>query len=459
MKKLKHKLTFSFILFSLGIIILISISANIFVKKNFNNYIQDRLEKRKTDVVKDIDNVITKGNLEGASIENIGINALENGLIIKLSDDSGKVIWDARTHNNGMCEDMLSKMILNMNKINPGLKGNYTVEKYDFKLSDTKKAYLEIGYYGPYYYSEPDIVFFKTLNSILIIVAIVALGLSIIVGIIIATSISEPLFRVVKATNLIARGNYKNKINEKTNVEEVEEIIDSVNKLANILENQEKMRKVLTKDISHELRTPLTTMQVQLEALVDGVWEPTEERLKSIYEETQRLSRLVGYLENLSRYESDNLVLNKSMVDISELISTIMVNFEKQLLDKNIEYESNLNRFVANVDKDKLSQALINIISNGIKYTQIGGKININCIEMENEFVIVVKDSGIGISEENLSYIFERFYRADESRARATGGSGIGLTIAKAIIEAQDGEISVKSKVDGGTEFTIKLPK
>ena len=264
---------------------------------------------------------------------------------------------------------------------------------------------------------------------------------------------------VVNATNLIADGDYSNKVNVKSKIEEINNMINSVNKLANNLEEQENLRKILTRDISHELRTPLTTISVQVEALIDGIWEPTEERLKSIYDEIERLTRLVGSLEKLSTYEEDNFLINKESVDIKDLINTLIINFEKQLLDKKIELILNLNSITIYCDKDKISQAIINILSNSIKYSNEGGKIYINTFDDKEYNYISIKDTGIGIDKNNIKYIFERFYRVDKSRDRKSGGIGVGLTIAKTIVEKHSGTIIVKSKVNCGSEFIIKLSK
>jgi len=429
------------------------------MKKNFNRYLEDIIRGREKSLIKDVSNTYKNGQWDNKNIENIGIEAINNGFIISIKDISDNVIWSAKTHNSSMCEAMMSRMGYNMSIVNPGYKGDYTEEVYNLKIDEKYAGILEIGYYGPLYYNDSDVIFFKTLDNILIFVGIFSLGISIFIGILISTSISKPIGSVVKATNSIVTGKYKNKIKEESNIKEINEMISSVNTLAFSLDEEEKIRKTMTKDISHELRTPLTTMQGQLEALIDGIWEPTEERLQRIHEEVRRLSRLVGSLEHLSRYESEDLILNKNEVDIKELVEMILINFEKELHDKNISVNNKLETFIINVDRDKITQGLINIISNGIKYTEQGGIIEITCDEGKNIAIIHIRDSGIGISKEHLPYIFQRFYRADESRTRVTGGAGIGLTISKAIIEAHGGNIKVKSEVNEGTEFIIELPK
>jgi two-component system sensor histidine kinase BaeS len=457
--KLKHRLTLSFVLFSMTIIFLISFVSHIFMKKNFNIYLEDIIEERKKVLIKDINNTYEGGHWNKNDIESIGLKAINNGFIINIKDVSGNAIWSARTHNSSMCESMMDKMGYNMGIVNPGYKGDYTEEAYNLKIDNNTTGILEIGYYGPLYYNDSDVFFFKTLDNILIFVGIFSLVISILIGVLISTSISKPIGSVVKTTNFIATGKYKNRIEEESNIKEIKEMINSVNTLATSLDEEEKIRKTLTKDISHELRTPLTTMQGQLEALIDGIWEPTEARLQSIHEEVQRLGRLVGSLENLSRYESEDLILNKSEVNIKDLIEIVLINFEKQLHDKDINVTSELDNPIVIADKDKIIQALVNIISNNIKYTEQGGKIKVVCHNGEKKAIINIRDNGIGISKEHLPYIFQRFYRADESRARATGGAGIGLTISKAILEAHGGNIKVESKLNEGTKFIIEIPK
>lgn len=458
MNKLKHRLTLIFILFSLVIIFLIGILANISIKSNFNKYIEDSIDKRKDEIVKSIENNYKSEEWNKDNINTIGLDSIENGLIIKIKDNNGNVIWNAREINNLLCESVLKKIRSNTNKINPRLKEGNTIDNINLTKDNRDIGTLSIEYIGPFYYNESDLIFFETLNRVLIIVGGLAIIISVIIGFSISHNISKPVLKVIKATNLIAEGNYSHKINVKNNIREMNQMINSVNKLADNLEEQDKLRKILTRDISHELRTPLTTIQIQVEALIDGVLEPSEERLKSIFDEIQRLNRLVESLEKLARYESDSLVLNKEKTNIKDLIETLLVNFEKQFLDKNIKIELNLEDIICDIDKDKISQAIINIISNSIKYTVEQGYIEISDYRDKSKTYISIKDNGIGIDEKNIKYIFERFYRADESRTRSSGGVGVGLTISKAIVEAHGGDIKVKSKINKGSEFVIEIP-
>ncbi|MEG1482192.1 sensor histidine kinase [Clostridium sp.] len=459
LNKLKSRLTIIFILFSLVIIVSVGIVANLSIKSNFNKYIQEGIEQRKSDVVKSIDNSYKDNKFDKDNIDLIGREAIEKGLILKIKDSNGKIIWDARDENNLLCESVLKKTRANINKINPTVNGTYTVEKFDLKVENKNIGSVEIEYIGPFYYNDSDLIFFKTLNNVLLAVGVCAIILSTIIGVSISHSISKPVLNIIHNTNLIAEGEYLNDINVKSNIEEINKMIISVNKLANNLNEQDKLRKILTRDISHELRTPLTTIQIQVEALMDGIWEPSEERLKSIYDEIERLNRLVGSLEKLSKYEEDSIILNKEEIYINELLKMLVINFEKQLFDENIKLSLDLKSIKYYCDKDRLSQAIINIISNSIKYTTFGGKINLSLDSNNKNIFIKVKDNGIGIEKSDLKYIFERFYRADKSRTRKSGGVGVGLTIAKAIVESHGGKIIVNSELGIGSEFIIQLPK
>ncbi|MEG1001806.1 sensor histidine kinase [Clostridium sp.] len=459
LNKLKSRLTIIFILFSLVIIVSVGIVANLSIKSNFNKYIQEGIEQRKSDVVKSIDNSYKDNKFDKDNIDLIGREAIEKGLILKIKDSNGKIIWDARDENNLLCESVLKKTRANINKINPTVNGTYTVEKFDLKVENKNIGSVEIEYIGPFYYNDSDLIFFKTLNNVLLAVGVCAIILSTIIGVSISHSISKPVLNIIHNTNLIAEGEYLNDINVKSNIEEINKMIISVNKLANNLNEQDKLRKILTRDISHELRTPLTTIQIQVEALMDGIWEPSEERLKSIYDEIERLNRLVGSLEKLSKYEEDSIILNKEEIYINELLKMLVINFEKQLFDENIKLSLDLKSIKYYCDKDRLSQAIINIISNSIKYTTFGGKINLSLDSNDKNIFIKVKDNGIGIEKSDLKYIFERFYRADKSRTRKSGGVGVGLTIAKAIVESHGGKIIVNSELGIGSEFIIQLPK
>jgi signal transduction histidine kinase len=257
----------------------------------------------------------------------------------------------------------------------------------------------------------------------------------------------------------MSNGDYDARMEEKTDTLELDELMRSVNQLARSLNRQEKLRKQLTADVAHELRTPLTNMATHIEAMLEGVWEPTQERLASCHEEIRRISKLVRDLENLARVESENFKLDRTQVDLLELTEKTLRHFEADIVARklNVSVEGSCPRVW--IDRNRLQQVLTNLFSNAVKYTPPNGTLRVALSDTGGSVFLVVEDNGIGISENELPFIFERFYRADKSRARSSGGSGIGLAVVKSIVTAHGGKVEVESRLNEGSRFRVILPK
>ncbi|MCX8132157.1 MAG: ATP-binding protein [Clostridia bacterium] len=457
---LRTKLSLSYIFVAIVCVALISYITNVLLEKHFKDYIIKNQERKNKEIVSMVSQQFRNNEQwDGKDIENIGINALEQGMIIKILDSKGKVVWDATIHNSGLCQQMLEHMAHNMMSRYPNWKGNYTSDQYPVLSGKNVVGKIIIGYYGPYYYTDSDLAFINTLNKLLVIVGIFSLFFSLIIGGIMARRLSTPITRVIKTAQMISKGYFNDRLTVKSNTKEIVQLTDTINNLAGTLEKQELLRKRLTADVAHELRTPLATLQSHMEAMIDGIWKPDTERLKSCHEEIMRISRMVGDLERLARFEGENLIINKEKFDLFELVGKIIKNFESDFLNKNINLILSGREDIIFADKDKISQVIVNLLSNALKYTPVGGVVEVKVKGTEDITEIVVKDNGPGIPQEDLPYIFERFYRADKSRNRLTGGSGIGLTISKTIMEAHEGSIKVKSVFGEGTEFIAALPK
>ena len=302
----------------------------------------------------------------------------------------------------------------------------------------------------------------KDMTNLIIGISLLMIIVVISISIFLSQKISKPIIVVSKMTDFIKKGGYDQTLEYESSILEIDNLINSINDLSKELYKMENMRKKLTSDISHELRTPLTSIQTHLEAMIDGIWEASPERLNSVNEEVIRLSHLVNQLKNLTKYDDEKNKLHISEVDLKQLIKNIIYNNQSSAFEKNIKIEYDLEKIIANVDKEKISQVIVNLISNAIRYTNCNcdkeGKIIIRLFKVDEFIKISVKDDGIGIPKESLDYIFERFYRVDKSRCRNTGGTGIGLTISKSIIDLHNGSIEVKSEINEGSEFIITLP-
>ena len=292
----------------------------------------------------------------------------------------------------------------------------------------------------------------------LAIVGIISIVFAAIVGIILAGKISVPVKAATRAAKDIARGNYNNRINTDICTMELSELGNAVNHMEESLDNQEMLRRRLTSDVAHELRTPVANDSSNIEAIIEGALEPTNERLSSCYNELERITGIITELEKLRQIEGENMILHIGHVDIYELAKEVKLIFENEMSKKNIRCDIIGEHIDVCVDKDKMSQVLNNLISNAVKYTDNYGNIQITVIQENENVVITVKDNGCGIDDNDIPYIFERFYRTDKSRNRSTGGAGIGLTITRAIVQLHGGTIHVESKKGVGSLFKVTIP-
>lgn len=292
----------------------------------------------------------------------------------------------------------------------------------------------------------------------LAVVGIISIVFAAIAGIILAGKISVPVKAATRAAKDIARGNYNNRINTDICTMELSELGNAVNHMAESLDNQEMLRRRLTSDVAHELRTPVANVSSNIEAIIEGVLEPTNERLSSCYNELERITGIITELEKLRQIEGENMILHIGHVDIYELAKEVKLIFENEMSKKNIRCDIIGEHIDVCVDKDKMSQVLNNLISNAVKYTDNYGNIQITVIQENENVVITVEDNGCGIDDNDIQYIFERFYRTDKSRNRSTGGAGIGLTITRAIVQLHGGTIHVGSKKGVGSLFKVTIP-
>jgi signal transduction histidine kinase len=362
-------------------------------------------------------------------------------------------------HDMSLCNQVMDTISNRMKVEYPRLDGEFTSTDYPLTNNGKSVGKVSISYFGPFFLNENDLKFLHSLNTILIIIAFIALLVSLFVGHMMAKRISRPILKTVDAAKKIADGRYEIRLEEESRIKEIKLLEGSINHLAKSLETLEKLRKQLTADVAHELRTPISILQSYIEAMSDGIWEATTERLQSCQEEVSRIGKLVGDLERLTKIESENLKLDKSEVDLYSLIEKTIKSFEAEIKDKRLKVSVGGANPVLIADYDRLKQVAVNLLSNSIKYSGTDKTIHFEIFNTRDTAGFVIRDKGTGIPKEELPYIFERFYRADKSRNRATGGSGIGLTIVKAIVEAHGGRVTVESEINEGSAFTVTLPK
>ncbi len=461
MRSLKSRLSLSILMIVLLTIAIISVLSNYFINRQFTDYIS-RQQELKTQVIttsigQQYSMQTGEWNLD--YIHAIGMSSLYEGYILKVYDQENKVLWDAQAHDMNLCSRIMGEISQRMRIEYPQLDGEFTSVTYPLQQDGKSVGSVSISYFGPFFLNENDFKFLRSLNIILLGVGAVSLLISFLVGTMLARRISSPILKTVEAAKQIADGNYGVRIQEELDTKELDLLVGSINHLAASLETLEKLRKQLTEDVAHELRTPITILQSYLEAMADGLWEPDQERLQSCYDEVERIGRLVGDLESLAKLEGGILKLDRQQVELYPLVEQVTATFALEIKNKNLQVElQGANPFLI-ADQGRLKQVVINLLSNAIKYSTEGCSITFELFETRDSAGFSIRDNGIGIAEEELPYIFERFYRADKSRNRLTGGTGIGLTIVKSIVEAHGGRVSVRSRPGEGTTFNVSLPK
>ncbi|EOU1743994.1 HAMP domain-containing histidine kinase [Clostridium perfringens] len=464
MKVRKYKsLNFKVIVPSIVIIIIVTLLTVVISKfyfdKKFGDYIMIKNQNTVQNILMELSEQYSDNEWNYKNIEKITYNSLDKGIIVALYDKEDKEIMNIEKNSKDKCNRI-------MNFIKSSMEGKYGSTTSQFEpvyypliKSGEKIGEVRVKFYGPIFYMQNELVFLDIVNKIILGIGVLLILASTIMGFIISRSITRPINKLMTKAKYISKGEYDKKIEINTDILEINDLINSINNLSQSIKEQENIRKRLTGDISHELKTPLTNIQSHLEAMIDGIWEPTEERLLSVKEEAERLSSLVSDMQKLNKYDESSIKLKKDNVNISDIICFVIFQFSNLAKSKNIKIEYEKKNINLYCDKDKITQALVNILSNAIRYSNEGSTIFIEEKLKDNKVIISIEDQGIGISEEDLKYVFERFYRADKSRTRATGGTGIGLTIVKSIVYSHGGEVKLESKLGEGSKFTIILPK
>jgi signal transduction histidine kinase len=271
--------------------------------------------------------------------------------------------------------------------------------------------------------------------------------------------IVQPLIQMEEITKKFSTGNLEERV-PAYEIPELNQLASSFNRMAAELEGVEQRRRELVSDLTHELRTPLTVLEGYLEGLADGTIDPSEDVYYLLARETTRMRRLVNDLQELSKMEAGYLPIDVQPVDLKPMLTSLVQKFSDQLLEENspkiqLHYPPDTPLVLA--DPGRVEQVLVNLLSNALRYTP-SGSIQIQVYQGTNKLWIAVADTGLGIAPEDLSHVFERFWRADRSRDRHSGGTGIGLAISRRLVELQGGTIEVESELNKGSTFRFSLP-
>ena len=307
--------------------------------------------------------------------------------------------------------------------------------------------------------SAVDQTYLDSVNTTLLWAGLAGGLAAILLTLLLSRRILAPVEALTSAVRQMTKGDLSQKVEVRSR-DEIGELAEAFNTMADGLARLEQLRRNMVADVAHELRTPLSNVRGYLEALRDGVMEPTPATLDLLHAEALLLSHLVDDLQDLALAEAGQLSLNRQVVDLGQLAARAIEAVQPQTQAKGITLRLDVLEDLppVRIDPQRIGQVLGNLLGNALTHTPSGGEITVTATTKGPVVEVSVSDTGEGIPLEHLPRVFERFYRVDKSRSRAVGGTGLGLAIAKQLVEAHGGQISVESEVGQGTRFTFTLP-
>lgn len=429
----------------------------------YTNLVDNRVEEVMSDLLArgNTHSDVLEENYTSSTIEHVAIMESESEFIVVITDDVGEVI----TSSNPV-ESELAAVVEHTD--HDGVPEGGTILESDWSnepyVSTDSPITINENHIGHVFmFADSDNIkrIIDQLSQQFLFVGLLTVFLTIITVFILSRVITQPLLKMKKATEQLSSGHHEVGLYTHRK-DELGELATSISRLSKDLERLKNERNEFLGSISHELRTPLTYMKGYADILSreDLSIENRNQYIKIIQEETRHLVDLIQNLFELAKIDHNKFTIKKEKMEFGELIRTVVTRIQPAIENKNIQFTVDYpDDLVAYVDSDRIRQVLLNILDNAIKYTSAGNSITMEVSQSKNEILTIISDTGEGIAEEDVLHIFERLYRADKSRSRANGGSGLGLTIAKEIVELHGGHIRVESKPGKGTVFIISLQK
>jgi signal transduction histidine kinase len=446
MNRLWVRLSIAFVVVALISALAVAVLATSVAGNQFQQYVARRDLLAQSGVLDDLASYYqTNGTWSGVEIVLTQLAGRGQGRgrpSLLLADAAGNVVYDERNV-----------------RVGTALSDNERASALPVEVNGASVGYLLLGAQGRAAQTTNEQDFLEQLQRTLLIAALVAAGLGIVIGLIISRTVSRPLSQLAQAARAFAAHDWDQRV-QVHGTEEVAEVSFAFNDMADSLQQSETLRRNLMADVAHELRTPLTVLQGNLRAMLDGVYPLERSEIATLYDETRLLNRLVDDLRELALAEAGQLKLNLQPIDLAPLIGSTMTNFMPIAEERDLTLAMKIDRAIeVHADPDRAAQVLRNLIANALWHTPPQGKVAIEAQEIDRDWQISVTDSGEGIAPEDLPHVFDRFYRSDKSRARHTGGNGLGLAIAKSLVEAMGGQIGVESKLGHGSRFWFALPR
>ena len=296
------------------------------------------------------------------------------------------------------------------------------------------------------------------LDQLHLIAAVLAMVAALVASVLVAAPLARPLRRVTRTARRIERGHLDTRAPARGGGTEIEELAGAVNRLAESLEQEEALRRATVADVAHELRTPVTGIVTRVEAAQDGLLADREGNLAALHAEALRLAQLIDDLGRLAEAQRPGLTLDRERLDLAALADARAAAYADRFQASEVALERELGSAPVRGDRQRLEQIVDNLLSNALKYTDDSGHVLVRTSRVDGNSLLEVEDDGIGIAPDDLPHLFERFWRGDKSRSRATGGAGVGLAIVDELVRAHGGRVEVESTPGHGSCFRVILP-
>ena len=303
-----------------------------------------------------------------------------------------------------------------------------------------------------------SINFFSNQKRYLFLIYILSFLTSLVAALLLATYFKAPIQRLLNATRELTKGNYQHQVQVNRN-DELGDLSNEINQLAVILDQHENSRRQWVADTSHELKTPLAVLQAQIEAMQDGIRKPTPEHFASMLSQVSSLKKLTQDLADLAQAEAQQLKFYFTDVDPWSVVLQEIENFKPKFEQADLKVSVDGQGAELQLDVDRFKQIMVNLVGNSIRYTTAGGEVHIHTQQDATTWSVIVDDSPLGMSDEQLAHLGERFYRVDDSRTRSTGGTGLGLALSGKIVQGLGGKLSFDHSPLGGLRCILTLPK
>jgi two-component system sensor histidine kinase BaeS len=439
---------FILLLFAVSII---SLSAALILRNlmvhDFREFLEGEQEDRVYWVTADLEATYdTQGRWQDDAVRRAAVWAYMLGFETRLLNLDGSLVMDT-AHALKSLPPLAQQRIAELSVLRSAEESGSFVP-YPLFIRDREIGRLEVRFILP----KRERVYIERSNTFLLIALGVLGGFVVLLSVVFSNRMTRPLKKMATVAASISDGDFSKRV-AVTAQDELGRLSRAFNHMADTLQTQEFLRKKLIANAAHELRTPLTAIQGEIEGMMDGLIPVNKEQLQSLREEAERLRKMLEGMEELTQAQASRLALRKKPVEMRPFLENIAERIARQAVEKGIVVLLECKEETkAYADPDRLSQIVINLVSNALKAVEKGGTVTISAAHADSTAILEVRDTGRGIKEEDLPFIFERFYSG------SSGGLGLGLAIVRELVDAHGGTIGVKSTSGAGSTFSVHLP-